>query len=211
MHWFNVRCLIPGYAVHVGIVLSYIKWWAQFLFKGWVLRAEKCWIRIFTQATTPLSIKRSHLQTLMNVSRATRSSVPWPRTLWQAGWSRDWSTELLISRRPAPQTPHLTHCVLSRTLDSTRCWKQSSDFGPHWHNSIMWVSHFTTSAGLRPDERGGHLSAVSSSSYSRHQTEMIRAWWHDCFQQDSSPSEDGSLCSWRDGHRQQQHSGWRGV
>lgn len=105
MHWFNVRCLIPGYAVHVGIVLSYIKWWAQFLFKGWVLRAEKCWIRIFTQATTPLSIKRSHLQTLMNVSRATRGSVPWPRTLWQAGWSRDWSTELLISRRPAPQTP----------------------------------------------------------------------------------------------------------
>ncbi len=80
-------------------------------------------------------------------------------------------------------------------IDSTRCWKLSSEILVHIDliasrsccrfigcTSMMWISRSTTSQscsiGLRSDDCGGHLSKVNSLSYSRNQSEMIWALWH---------------------------------
>ncbi len=75
-------------------------------------------------------------------------------------------------------------------IDSTRCWKHSSDILVHIvmiasHSfcrfvsctSMMRISHSSTSQrcsiGLRSGDCGGHLSKVNSLSCSRNQSEMI--------------------------------------
>ncbi len=80
-------------------------------------------------------------------------------------------------------------------VDSTRCWKHSSDILVHIgmiasHSccrfvsctSMMRISRSTTSQrcsiGLRSSDCGGHLSKVNSLSCSRNQSEMIWALWH---------------------------------
>ncbi len=85
--------------------------------------------------------------------------------------------------------------LILRGIDSTRCWKHSSEILVHidmiesrsccrfvGFTSMMRISRSTTSQmcslGLRSDERGGHLSKVNSLSCSRNQSEMIWALWH---------------------------------
>ncbi len=80
-------------------------------------------------------------------------------------------------------------------IDSTRCWKHSSELLVHIDmiasrsccrfvgcTSMMWISHSTTlqrcSIGLRSGDCGGHLSKVNSLSCSRNQSEMIWDLWH---------------------------------
>ncbi len=80
-------------------------------------------------------------------------------------------------------------------IDSTRCWKHSSEILVHIDmitshscsrfvgcTSMMWISRSTTSQrcsiGLRSGDCGGHLSKVNSLSCSRNQSEMIWALWH---------------------------------
>ncbi len=82
-------------------------------------------------------------------------------------------------------------------IDSTRCWKNSSEMLVHidiiasrscWKfvgcTSMMWISRSTTSQrcsiGLRSGDCGGHLSKVNSLSCSRNQSEMIWALWTWC-------------------------------
>ncbi len=85
--------------------------------------------------------------------------------------------------------------LILRGVDSTRCWKHSSEILVHIvmiasHSccrfvgctSMMWISRYTTSQrcsiGLRSGDCGGHLSKVNSLSCSRNQSEMIWALWH---------------------------------
>ncbi len=85
--------------------------------------------------------------------------------------------------------------LILRGIDSTRCWKHSSDVLLHIvmiasHSccrfvgctSMMWISRSTTSQrcsiGLRSGGCGGYLSKVNSLSCSRNQSEMIWALWH---------------------------------
>ncbi len=88
-------------------------------------------------------------------------------------------------------TPFVFRSVLIlRGIDSTRCWKHSSEMLVHIvmiasHSfcrfvgctSMMRISRSTTSQrcsiGLRSGDCGGHLSKVNSSSCSRNQSEMI--------------------------------------
>ncbi len=86
-------------------------------------------------------------------------------------------------------------CVILRVIDSTRCWKHSSEILVHIDmiashsccrfagcTSMMRISRFTTSQrctiGLRSGDCGGHLSKVNSLSCSRNQSEMI---WALCY------------------------------
>ncbi len=79
-------------------------------------------------------------------------------------------------------------------IDSTRCWKHSSEMLVHIDmiashsccrfvvcTSMMWISRSTTyqrcSIGLRSGDCGDHLSKVNSLSCSRNQSEMIWALW----------------------------------
>ncbi len=81
-------------------------------------------------------------------------------------------------------------------IDSTRCWKHSSEILVHIDmiashsccrfvgcTAMMWISRSSTSQrcsiGLRSGDCGGHLSKVNSLSCSRNQSEMIWALWHD--------------------------------
>ncbi len=84
--------------------------------------------------------------------------------------------------------------LILRGIDSTRCWKHSSEMLVNidmiasrsccrfvgWI-SMMWISRSTTSQrcsiGLRSGDCGGHLSKVNSLSCSRNQSEMIWALW----------------------------------
>ncbi len=85
--------------------------------------------------------------------------------------------------------------LILRDIDSTRCWKHSSEILVHIDmiasrsccrfdgcTSMMWISRSTTSQrwsiGLRSGDWGGHLSKVNSLSCSRNQSEMIWALWH---------------------------------
>ncbi len=80
-------------------------------------------------------------------------------------------------------------------IDSTRCWKHSSEILVHINmiashsccrfvgcTSVMRISHSTTSQrcsiGLRSVDCGGLLNKVNSLSCSRNQSEMIWALWH---------------------------------
>ncbi len=84
--------------------------------------------------------------------------------------------------------------LILRGIDSTRCWKHSSEILVHIvmiasHSccrfvvctSMMWISRSTTSQrcsiGLRSGDCGGHLSKVNSLSCSRNQSEMIWSLW----------------------------------
>ncbi len=86
--------------------------------------------------------------------------------------------------------------LILRGIDSTRCWKHSSEILVHivmiasrsccrfvGCTSMMWISRSTTSQrcsiGLRSGDCGGHLSKVNSLSCSRNQSEMIWSLWHD--------------------------------
>ncbi len=97
--------------------------------------------------------------------------------------------------------------LILRGIDSTRCWKHSSEILVHIvmiasHSccrfvvctSMMWISRSTTSQrcsiGLRSGDCGGHLSKVNSLSCSRNQSEMIWALVH---YPAGSTSEDGTL------------------
>ncbi len=92
--------------------------------------------------------------------------------------------------------------LILRGIDSTRCWKHSSELLVHIDmivshsccrfvdcTSMMQISRSTTSQrcsiGLRSGDCGGHLSKVNSMSCSRNQSEMIWALWH------------GALCCWK--------------
>ncbi len=85
--------------------------------------------------------------------------------------------------------------LILRGIDSTRCWKHSSEIFVHIDmiascrccrfvgcTSMMRISHSTTSQrcsiGLRSGKFGGQLSKVNSLSCSRNQSEMIWALWH---------------------------------
>ncbi len=87
--------------------------------------------------------------------------------------------------------------LILRGIDSTRCWKHSSEILVHIDmialasrsccrivsgTSMMWISRSTTSQrcsiGLRSGDCGGHLSKVNSLSCSRNQSEIIWALWH---------------------------------
>ncbi len=85
--------------------------------------------------------------------------------------------------------------LILRGIDSTRCWKHSSDILVHIDmiashsccrfvgcTSMMRISRSTTSQmcsiGLRSGDCGGYLSKVNSLSCSRNQSEMIWAFWH---------------------------------
>ncbi len=85
--------------------------------------------------------------------------------------------------------------LILRGIDSTRCWKHSSEMLFHIDmiasrsccryvgcTSMKQISHYTTSQrcsiGLRSGDFGGHLSEVNSLSCSRNQSEMIWALWH---------------------------------
>ncbi len=85
--------------------------------------------------------------------------------------------------------------LILRGIDSTRCWKRSSEILVHIDTiashscsrfvgctSMMRISRSTTSQrcsiGLRSGDCGGHLSKVNSFSCSRNQSEMIYALWH---------------------------------
>ncbi len=91
--------------------------------------------------------------------------------------------------------------LIRRGIDSSRCWKHSSEILVHIGvivsrsfcrfvgcTSMMWISRSTTSQRcsirLRSGDCGGHLSNVNSSSCSRNQSEMIWALW------------DGALSCW---------------
>ncbi len=84
--------------------------------------------------------------------------------------------------------------LILRGIDSTMCWKHSSEILVHidmitsrsccrfvGYTSMMWISRSTTSQrcsiGLRSGDCGGHLSKVNSLSCSRNQSEMIWALW----------------------------------
>ncbi len=92
-------------------------------------------------------------------------------------------------------TPFCLQNLIIRGIDSTRCWKHSSEILVHIDmiasrsccrfvgcTSMMWISRSTTSQrcsiGLRSGDCGGHLSKVNSFSCSRNQSEMIWALWH---------------------------------
>ncbi len=94
-----------------------------------------------------------------------------------------------------------------RGIDSTRCWKHSSEILVHIDmiasrscsrfvgcTSMMQISRSTTSQrcsiGLRSGDCGGHLSKVNSLSCSRNQSEMIWALWHGALSCWKQPSED---------------------
>ncbi len=85
--------------------------------------------------------------------------------------------------------------LILRGIDSTRCWKHSSEILVHIDmiasrscsrfvdcTFMMRISRSTTSQrcsiGLRSGDCGGHLSKVNSLSCSRNQSEMIWALWH---------------------------------
>ncbi len=85
--------------------------------------------------------------------------------------------------------------LILRGMDSTRCWKHSSEMLVHIDmiashsccrfvgcTSMMWISRSSTSQrcsiGLRSGDCGGYLSKVNSFSCSRNQSEMIWALWH---------------------------------
>ncbi len=89
----------------------------------------------------------------------------------------------------------LRTALILRGIDSTRCWKHSSEILVHIvmiasHSccrfvgctSMMWISRSTTSQRcsirLRSGDCGGHLSKVNSLSCSRNQSEMIWSLWH---------------------------------
>ncbi len=94
-------------------------------------------------------------------------------------------------------TPFVFRTVLILCgIDSTRCWKHSSEMLVHivmiasrsccrfvGCTSMMWISRSTTSQscsiGLRSGDCGGHLSKVNSLWCSRNKSEMIWALWHD--------------------------------
>ncbi len=76
-------------------------------------------------------------------------------------------------------------------IDSTRCWKHSSEILVHIDmiasrgcccTSMMKISRSTTSQrcsiGLTSGDCGGHFSKVNSMLCSRNQSEMIWALWH---------------------------------
>lgn len=76
-----------------------------------------------------------------------------------------------------------------QSMNSTRCWKHSSEILVHIEmiaffvsSSTTSISHSTTSKrcsiGLRSGDSGGHLSRVSSLSCSRKQFEIIWASRH---------------------------------
>ncbi len=86
----------------------------------------------------------------------------------------------------------LQNCLDSSCIDSTMCWKYSSEILVHIDmilsrsccrfvgcTSMIWISRSTTSQrcsiGLRSGDCGGHLSKVNSLSCSRNQSEMIWA------------------------------------
>ncbi len=88
----------------------------------------------------------------------------------------------------------LQNC-LNYFLDSTRCWKHSSEMLVYIDTiashsccrfvgctSMMQITRSTTSQmcsiGLRSSDCGGHLSKVNSLSCSRNQSVMIWALWH---------------------------------
>ncbi len=85
--------------------------------------------------------------------------------------------------------------LIIRGIDSTRCWKHSSEILVHIDRiasrsccrfgrftSMMQISRSTTSQmcsiGLQSDDRGGHLSKVNSLSCSRNQSEMFWTLWY---------------------------------
>ncbi len=90
-------------------------------------------------------------------------------------------------------TPFCLHNCQLRGIDSTKCWKHSSEI-LDWKN-MMWISRSTTSQrcsiGLRSGDCGGHLSKVNSLSCSRNQSEMIWALWHGALSCWKYSSEDG--------------------
>ncbi len=102
----------------------------------------------------------------------------------------------------------LQNWLNSLCIDSTRCWKHSSEILVHIDmiasrscckfigcTSMMQISRSTTSQmcsiGLRSGDCGGHLSKVNSLSCSRNQSEMIWVLWHGALSCWKSPSEDG--------------------
>ncbi len=85
--------------------------------------------------------------------------------------------------------------LILRGIDSTRCWKHSSEILVYIDmiashsccrfvgcTSMMRISRSTTSQrcsiGLRSGDCGNHLSKVNSLSCSRNQSAMIWALWH---------------------------------
>ncbi len=98
--------------------------------------------------------------------------------------------------------------LIIRGIDSTRCWKHSSEILVHIDmmvscsccrfvgcSSMMRISRSTTSQRctieLRSGYCGGHLSKVNSLSCSRNQSEMIWALKHGVVFCCCSPSASG--------------------
>ncbi len=98
---------------------------------------------------------------------------------------------------PVGPTFAFRSALILHGIDSTRCWKHSSDILVHIDmivsrsccrfvgcRSMIQISRSTTSQrcsiGLRSGDCGGHLNKVNALSCSRNQSEIIWVLWLSC-------------------------------